>query len=239
MKRILLTALIILNTKAAFALGIPAPAEVKRDPIVKTPSAPSAPTMSFKAYWDGKNADSAKWTVFAQDAVSRIGQDLIKGPSDVATFCPMYDRLGTQDRINFWVQLVAAMAKYESGFNPASRMVETSMGNDPVTRAPTSSEGLMQISYSDEKNLKSVLPAGVCDFDYPSDKKFVVTDLRRTILNPKNNLTCAIGILNRQVQRKGMIAVASGAYWAVLKTDRRSNKLSQIRAITKSLSFCN
>lgn len=216
MKRLILSIAIALSGHPAAALG-----------------------SNFKAYWDGKNADSAKWTEYAQDAVSRIGQDLIKGPSDVATFCPMYDRLGTQDRINFWVQLVAAMAKYESGFNPASRMIETSMGHDPVTGAPTSSEGLMQISYSDERVYRSVLPLGVCDFDYLADKKLNVKDLRRTILDPQKNLTCAIGILNRQVQRKGKIAIANGAYWAVIKTDRSSNKLPQIRAITKSLAFCN
>jgi hypothetical protein len=151
----------------------------------------------------------------------------------------MYDRLGTQDRINFWVQLIAAMTKYESGFNPASRMVETTMSIDPVTGKQTASEGLLQLSYSDGRNYQNVVAEGVCDFDYNKDKPYPVTDLRRTILDPKTNLTCGIGILNRQVQRDHLIAESKNAYWAVIKTDRSSNKLSEIRAITKALSFCN
>ena len=254
---LVLTGCLSLVPSTGAAFGIKPPTDIKRPPTptpVPSPAAtprPSAtPTPSatpirvpassdFKAYWDGKHKDSSLWTTYVQDAVSRIGQDLVKGPSDIATFCPQYDRLGTQDRVNFWVQLVAAMTKYESGFNPASRMVETTMGHDPVTGAPTSSEGLMQLSYSDEKNYKAVLPVGVCDFDYPTDKKLASTDVRRTILDPKTNLTCAIGILNRQVQRTGKLAIGSGAYWAVIKTDRASNKLAPIRAITKSLAFCN
>lgn len=235
------------NTAGAF--GIPAPFGTKRDPASTTPTPTPAPTnggsstgsgssSSYKAYWIGKNANAAQWTGFAQDAVAKYGDHLIKGASDISTFCPMYDRLGTQDRINFWVELLAAMTKYESGFNPASRMVETSMGNDPVTGAPTSSEGLLQLSYSDEKNYKSKVATGVCDFDYPTDRNYAVTDLRRTILNPDTNITCAVGILNYQVGKYGKIAVGSGAYWAVIKTDRASNKLTQIRAITNALSFC-
>jgi len=216
----------------ADGLGIPAPPDIAREP--STSSKPAG----FKALWEGHNSNAAQWTLDAQDAISKYAPDLIKGSSDVATFCPKYDRLGTQDRINFWVQLIAAMTKYESSFNPTSRFVESSMSNDPVTGKQTASEGLLQLSYSDGRNYQRVLPAGVCEFDYEADKRYSVKDLRRTILNPKNNLTCAIGILNHQVERDHLIAEANGAYWAVIKTDRPTNKLAQIRAITKALSFC-
>ena len=211
-----------LSPREASAFGIRAPFEVKRDPASTnagastgggstTPAPTPAPvsSSSYKAYWEGKNVKAAEWTVFAQQAVMNYGDSMIKGTSDMASFCPHYDRLGTQDRINFWVELLAAMTKYESGFNPASRMVETTMPNDPVTGAPTSSEGLLQLSYSDEANYKPKVPTGVCDFDYSKDKAFAVTDLRRTILDPKTNITCAVGILNYQISRKNAIAVAS------------------------------
>lgn len=242
----------------ALGLGIPAPFGTQRDPSPSSsgpvaastpPSTPSMPgtssgtsagsTSNFKALWEGHNANAAQWTIYAQDAIAKYAPDLIKGTKDIATFCPMYDRLGTQDRINFWVQLVAAMTKYESGFNPASRMVETTMSNDPITGRQTASEGLLQLSYSDAKNYKGVVASDVCTFDYSIDKKYAATDLRRTILDPKTNLTCGIGILNRQIQRDHVIAEASNAYWAVIKTNRSSNKLAAIRAITKGLSFCN
>ncbi len=236
-------------TSLAHGLGIPAPFHVKRDPAsapqpqatpkpAATPVPSSSSSTPFKALWDGKNANATQWTVYAQDAIVRYAPDLLKGADDIETFCPMYDRLGTQDRVNFWVQLIAAMTKYESGFNPASRMVETSMSVDPVTGKQTASEGLLQLSYSDGRNYQRVVANGVCDFDFARDKAYGVTDLRRTILDPQTNLTCGIGILNRQIQRDGKIAVSKTAYWAVIKTDRKTNKLAEIRAITKALSFC-
>lgn len=242
---------------SALGLGIRAPFGTQRDPAPTgssssthvSPATPATPVGSsgstggaqanFKALWQGQNANAAQWTIYAQDAIAKYAPDLIKGSNDIATFCPMYDRLGTQDRINFWVQLIAAMTKYESSFNPASRMIETSMGADPITGKQTASEGLLQLSYSDARNYHNVVASGVCAFDYSADKQYGITDLRRTILDPKTNLTCGIGILNRQVQRHHLIAIGSSAYWAVIKTDRSSNRLSQIRAITKALSFCN
>lgn len=253
----LFTAASTLVVTDAQALGIPAPFTVSRDPVwttglsnsgssagsqpapASTPAPVSTPAPStFKALWNGQNANAANWTLYVQQAVSNYGSALVRGPSDVEDFCPNYSRLGTQDRINFWVQMVAAMTKYESGFNPASRMTETTGGIDKVTGRQLASEGLMQLSYEDGKNYRSILPTGVCDFDYARDQQYAVTDLRRTILDPKTNLTCAVGILNRQIERDGAIAVGTSAYWAVIKTDRSTNKLSQIRAITKALPFC-
>lgn len=150
----------------------------------------------------------------------------------------MFDRLGTQDRINFWVELIAAMAKFESSYDPSTRYTESTMGIDPVTGKQVVSEGLLQLSYQDELNWKKVLPAGVCDFDYTGDKKYAQTDIRRSILDPKNNLTCGIGILNRQIERYDKIAVSTGAYWSVIKSGSSYNKLTQIKAITNALSFC-
>lgn len=244
----------LLFTSTSWSLGIRPPKDTARQPASTpaptpkppTPKPPSsttpAPTTggsSFKALWEGKNADAANWTVYAEDALERYGSALLKGTTDIEDFCPMYDRLGHQDQLHFWVQLIAAMTKYESGFKPTSRYTETSMGTDRVTGKQIVSEGLLQLSYVDELNYRSVLPAGVCDFDYQSDKQYAATDVRRTILDPKNNLTCGIGILNRQVQRFNKIAVGSGAYWAVIKSTSGHHRLNEIRAITKALPFCN
>lgn len=234
----------------ANALGIPAP---KNPPVSSPTPAPTPratpkpvppsttqpqPSGSFKALWNGQNADAPNWTLHVQSAVETFGSALYSGPQDVADFCPKYDRLGKQDRLNFWVQLVAAMTKFESSFNPASRYTESTMGIDPVTGRQVVSEGLLQLSYQDENNYRRLLPAGVCDFDFQADSRFAVGDLRRSILDPKKNLSCGVGILNRQVVRTGRLAVGSGAYWAVIKTSNSRNKLSEIRAITNALPFC-
>ncbi|MEK7354917.1 MAG: hypothetical protein AAB250_00610, partial [Bdellovibrionota bacterium] len=158
--------------------------------------------------------------------------------SDVNDFCPTFSKLVTGDKIDFYVQLVAAMAKYESSFNPALRFTEAAMGTDPVTGVQVVSEGLLQLSYQDEQTYKSVAPPGTCDFDHAADRAFPLNDLRRSILDPAANLTCAVVILNRQVEKFNKLAVSTGAYWAVIKTSNASNKLPEIKAITRALPFC-
>lgn len=156
----------------------------------------------------------------------------MKGPQDVESFCPMYRRLGSIDQLNFWVQFFAAVAQYESGFDPTSRMTETTMGADPVTGQQVVSEGLLQLSYQDE------LWWPFCDFDYSADRRYGVKDVRRSILDPEKNLSCGIQILNRQVEKRGAIALSSNVYWAVLKINGKYTKLPEIRSITKKLPFC-
>lgn len=233
------------------AMGVRPPKDTARPPASaptpkptpKPPVATPAPSTggssgSYKAYWEGKHPDAANWTRYAQEAIERYGDSMIKGAQDIQDFCPMYDRLGHQDKTNFWVELLAAMTKFESSFKPTMRYTESTMGTDPVTGKQVVSEGLLQLSYQDERSYRSVLPAGVCDFDFESDSKLAITDVRRTILDPKTNLICGIGILNRQIDRYGKIAIASGAYWAVIKSNSKYSKLTEIRQITRNLSFC-
>lgn len=205
-------------------------------PTPRPSATPAPPSSGFAAIWSGKHSSAADWDGFVRDAVSNYGAELLKGPDDISLFCPMYDRLGTQDRLNFWVQLVAAMTKFESNFKPTMRYTETSMGIDPITKKQVVSEGLLQLSYQDERNYKSVLPPGVCDFNYTNDQKYAITDIRRTIFDPKTNLTCGIFIMNRQILRHGKLGINSGAYWSVLQP--KGSRLAEIKKITNGLSFC-
>lgn len=167
-----------------------------------------------------------------RDIVNTKANSLLRGPGDVESFCPMYDRLGTQDRLNFWAEFISSVALYESAWSPTSRMIETTMGTDPYTGRQVASEGLLQLSYQD------VQWAPYCEFDWSVDKKYSDTDPRKSIFDPKKNLSCGIQILDRQVARKGNIALSTGVYWAVLKINGKYSKLKEIRARTNALSFC-
>ncbi len=216
------------------------------EPVV-TPIAPATATSNpaartsstrFKALWTGSNSDAANWTTHMEDALNSYGANLLKGPSDIDSFCPMYSRLGHQDQINFWVQLFAGVAKYESGFNPTSHMVETTMGHDPITGSQVISAGLFQLSYQDTPLYKSHVPPGVCVFDYRADSKLSMTDLKRTINDPKTNITCAVSIMNYLVSKHGAIAYDFGNYWSTLMPSSKHGKVPQIKAITRALTFC-
>lgn len=197
------------------------------------PEEPSPPpATSFKASWEKSVPSRSAWTQIVREVVSNKSPALLRGPGDVEDFCPMYDRLGTQDRLNFWAEFISSVARYESAWSPTSRMIETTMGTDPVTGRQVASEGLLQLSYQD------VQWAPYCEFDWSVDKKYADNDARKTIFDPRKNLNCGIQILDRQVAKKGNIALSSGVYWAVLKINGKYSKLKEIKASTNALSFC-
>lgn len=149
------------------------------------------------------------------------------------TFCPKYQSLDNNQRANVWAALFSGVAKYESAYSPTSRYQETTMGTDPITQQPVWSEGLLQLSYQDIQGFP------FCDFDWSKDKSLNPTDPNKTILDPYKNLYCGVGIMAKQITRKGLITVSSGAYWSTLKSGGRYQQIAGISAIVKKIPFCN
>ena len=76
--------------------------------------------------WEAKAAGSAAWSqtvysVIKTEEPQMLGQNVA---DDIETYCPRYRSLNDNQRLNFWGQLFAGVAKYESGWKPSSRMVE-------------------------------------------------------------------------------------------------------------------
>ncbi len=185
--------------------------------------------------WESKISGSSSWSktvylVIRTEEPQMLGQSVA---DDVEIFCPKYRTLTDTQRLNFWGQLLAAISKFESNWNPASYFVETTMGLDPITGRQVASEGLLQLSYQDEKSY------GLdCGFDWPIDQQLKNSDSRKTIFNPHFNLRCGIKILARQLKKQRAISTTSGVYWAVLKKNGTYTKVSEISLLTKKLSFC-
>lgn len=194
------------------------------------------PESAYKAYpllWESARAEGKEWSRYVLNLIHQQTPNLIQGSADMATFCPRYSYLTTDERVNLWGLLISAMTKYESGFNPLSRMQETTMGTDPITRKPVYSEGLLQLSYQDVK----VYP--FCDeFNWARDKSLSPSDPRKTILNPYKNLNCGIQILAQQLKRKNRIALSSGVYWSVIKLGGKYSKIKQIATLTRKMPGC-
>lgn len=197
---------------------------------------PVVPDVSFEPLaWESKVKGSSSWSttvyqVIQNEEPQMLGQNVA---DDVEVFCPQYRSLTDKQRLNFWGQLLAGMSKFESSWNPASYYVESTMGLDPITGRQVASEGLLQLSYQDEKSYNMD-----CGFDWSVDQAFTNTDPRKTIFNPHNNLRCGIKILARQLNRQRAISTTTGVYWAVLKKNGTYTKVPQIAAITQQLSFC-
>lgn len=222
-----------------------APAETPETPQAEVPEVtppitlPQTPkptehiAMSPLSWESSSHPERKQWSQYLMTLLTTEWSSLLKGSDDIHKYCPRYLTLSSLDRANVWAQLVAAMTKYESGYNPTARMRETTMGTDPITKKPVYSEGLLQLSYQD------ITGWNFCKFNWSKDRLLSAKDPRKTILNPYTNLHCGVGILAKQVQRTGKIMLSKGAYWAVIKTNNSSNKISQIQAMVKSLKLCN
>jgi hypothetical protein len=81
---------------------------------------------------------------------------------------------------------------------------------DTVTKRMVRSEGLLQLTYMDADRYG-------CDFDWEKDKQLPEKDPAKTILQPENNLTCGIKILDNQLVDRGKPLVSSASYWSTLQ----------------------
>jgi len=183
--------------------------------------------------WEGAFTGAHEWTEFSFETVDKMAPALLSGTSDVKKFCPNYFSMSSAQKINFWVFLVSAVAKYESGFSPVDRVEELELGIDPITHQQVYSEGLLQLSYQDSIRYK------YCDeFNWPIDAKLEPKDPRKTILSPNKNLACGIRILNEIVGDHDKIAFSPGHYWSTLEPGNRNSRVVQIKKLTNGLSFC-
>ena len=185
--------------------------------------------------WEKNNESRKEWSKMIYSVIENEEPSMLENnvAKDIHTFCPKYDTLNQAQRLNFWGQFFAALAKPESDWNPTSQMVETSQGIDPITQRRVMSEGLLQLSYQDEKSYDLD-----CGFDWNRDSKLAQKDPRKTILNPLLNLRCGVKIMAHRLRKDSVITKESGVYWAVLRKNSRASKIPAISKMTKSLKMC-
>ncbi len=100
--------LITLLTLSLALCAVPGEAKVKK----------TAPLPAMR--WDHV-PDSAEWTREALTQVAAHDEELTSTvPQDIEAYCPGYAEASKEERRAFWVGLLSATAKYESGFNEAA-----------------------------------------------------------------------------------------------------------------------
>lgn len=205
--------------------GAPLPSPVPRAPAKPAVSRPALP-------WEGWLVKRKEWSNQVYQSVEQYFESLDLA-NDMERFCPSYNKLEKNERVVAWAVLFTQIALHESSWNPLSRMEEPQLKNDSVTGATVVSEGLMQLSYQDVKW------APFCEFDWQKDKGLAVKDPRKTILDPRKNMACGIGIMARQVKRARLIALKEDVYWAVLRDGGRYSKIAKMAvAVPKYYKPC-
>lgn len=184
--------------------------------------------------WD-KKSGAKEWSKMIYTVIENEEPQMLnkKSADDIQFFCPTYYSLARGQRLNFWGEFFVALALPESSWDPTSQMTEKTMDMDPVTRRQVRSEGLLQLSYQDEKSY------GLdCGFNYEKDKVLDTKDPRRTILDPYLNLRCGIKIMAIQLRKHKSITMKTNVYWSVLRLGGKYSKINQIARTTKALKIC-
>ncbi|MEI6799211.1 MAG: transglycosylase SLT domain-containing protein [Pseudomonadota bacterium] len=135
-------------------------------------TAPDLPAMR----WDHA-AKAAEWTAQALAQVAEHDAELTDIiPADIEVYCPGYADATVEDRRAFWVAILSATAKYESGF----RAKATGLHGRYV--------GLMQISLTTARH-------SGCEATTTASLK-----------DGAANLSCAVDIIAPRVAADGMVA---------------------------------
>lgn len=165
----------------------------------------NAPAMR----WDHR-PEAAVWTTRALAAVESHDDVLAaRVPEDIANWCPAYAENALHERRAFWVGMLSAVAKYESGWNP-----EASGGGGRYI-------GLMQIS-----------PRSASNYGCEARSAGALKD-------GAANLECAVELVAYHVARDGAVASKGnrgiGRDWMPL---RKSSKRAEMAAWINAQSYC-
>lgn len=142
-------------------------------------------------------------------------------PRDVKRFCPRFYDMAEADKRAFWAYFFQALAGAEAGLNPTTRAHHPEpevATRDEVSGTSGRTEGLLQLTYADEKRYG-------CDFNWQADRRLKPNDPARTILQPKNNLECGLKILTNQIIVQHKPLLARSGYWSTLQPGRPSYRV--------------
>jgi hypothetical protein len=170
-----------------------------------------------------------EWTEFLKSEFKSQFAKLDLAAGDMQRFCPKYESLGADGRLNAWVYLAHAVIKFESGvgsnglYKTCSSMTESN-GIDSI--------GFFQLSYGDKFCPRSKSEGSLCD--------------------PNVNISCAAKLFGHFVGNDKIVAaggyVAYGApspkglarYWSVLRVpdSKSKHRLAEIIALAKKAPGC-
>jgi hypothetical protein len=144
-----------------------------------------------------------------------------KVPHDVRRFCPRFYEISDVDKRAFWAYFFQALAGAEAGLDPKTRVRHTEPEvavRDDVTGRFVRSEGLLQLTYEDQKRYG-------CDFNWEADRNLKADSPAKSILQPKKNLECGIKILTKQIIDDHKPLLARSGYWSTLQPGRPSYRI--------------
>ena len=187
----------------------PQPASTAPAPAMKP--APPTPLAEKKDELGGTTWDP-QWDAMIEQ---ELPADLLSETAAraVRPYCPRFAEESEADKRAFWAYVFQALASAEAGLNPDTDVHHLQRAvnkTDQVTKRPIHQEGLLQLTYEDEKRYG-------CNFDWEHDRTLPAKDPDRTILQPANNLSCGVKIMEDQIITQKKPLVSRTSYWATLQ----------------------
>jgi hypothetical protein len=214
------------GSKATPSPGRPMPARV-------TPTLPKveeATPIAIQKDLLGKPTWNPAWDQIVEDALPRklLSSRVAR---DVRPFCPRFKKMSDTEKRAFWAYFFQALAGAEAGLLPTSDVRHPEMDvKDTVTRRMVRAEGLLQLTYMDADRYD-------CDFDWDEDKDLPHHDPAKTILQPKNNLTCGVKILDDQLIARHERLLSPSSYWETLRPGTAGYEVF-LKQMTNVPAFC-
>jgi hypothetical protein len=174
-------------------------------------AAPATPIAEKKADL-GAQTWNPEWDRIVEEALS---PEMLSArvARDVRPFCPRFNVLSDGDKRAYWAYFFQALAGAEAGLVPTTdvrHQKPEAPERDTVTKRTVRSEGLLQLTYMDAQRYG-------CDSDWDKDRQLPEKDPARTILQPKNNLTCGVRILENQLIKQRKPLLSRSGYWSTLR----------------------
>ena len=189
--------------------GTPPPPPKPAQPALK--AAPATPIEEKKEELGGKTWDP-EWDAVVERALPADMLSLTAARA-VKSYCPNFAHEAEADKRAFWAYLFQALAGAEAGLDPVADVHHTEPvmeKTDSVTGRPIRQQGLLQLSYQDGEHYG-------CDMDWASDKKLGRKNPDSSILQPENNLTCGVKIMENQIITQHKPLLSRTSYWSTLQ----------------------
>lgn len=207
------SAILIFTFAASFCSAVHGQSDPPSVPVsTATKPAPATPLDTKKIEFGWNKIWNPQWDMIVENALptSLLSRQV---PRDVRRYCPNFYDMPDADKRAFWAYFFQALAAAEAGLNPTTYVHHTEPAvnvRDEVTHVKVRSEGLLQLTYEDEKRY-------ACNFDWNVDKNLKPGDPARTILQPRNNLECGVKILTRQIIDNHEPLFSRLSYWSTLQ----------------------
>jgi hypothetical protein len=214
------TTALALSLSLVFVACAGQPAQQMANPADPKPELKPAPATPLEEKKEELGAGS-QWDPQWDEIVESSLSPEMLSPAvarDVRPFCPRFATMSEADKRAFWAYFFQALAGAEAGLKPTANVRHTEPEvavKDSVTQRMVRSEGLLQLTYMDAERYG-------CAFDWEADKALPEKDPAKTILQPRNNLTCGVKILENQLITLRRPLLTQSSYWSTLQPGRPS-----------------